>query len=140
MNKKSSGLLEYVFIIFILFGVIYGFCSLFSVIPQMVDYAIHAQEYVSASATAFELTPIELRPTATPRPTSTPVPPAADPYWSDTYLNFPEGTEDVLVLYTSQDSVGYPDYTVVVPHYYCLIEGRYRECIPSVTNVSDEDN
>lgn len=103
-------------------------------IPQMVDYAINAPVYIAATNTAYAAMPLDQRPTATPLPAAA---------WGDTYLIFPEGTEDVIIVYSSQPSTGYnfssQNYAVIIATYYCLIEGRYRECYPIVENVSDLD-
>lgn len=109
-------------------------------IPQMVDYAFNARDYIAATSTAYAAMPLDQRPTATPTPIPTEVPAAS---WGDTYLIFPEGTEDVIVVHSGSPSSGYAwedsNYTIITSTYYCLVDGRYRECYPVVESVSDSD-
>lgn len=137
LNRNWSGCIVGILVIFLLM-----LCCWTTQIPQMIDYAINAPNYISATNTAWALTPEALRPTATVPPT----PPTQEPTfptWGDTYLNFPEGTQDVIVVYSGSPSSGYnwsdSNYTIITATYYCLIGGRYRECVPTISNVSDED-
>ena len=142
MKNKLFDILGYAILTFVLmcfFAVFFGICN-FLQIPQTIDYSINGSRYISETATAYVLTPEALRPTQTATPVPTQLPDAA---WGDTYLQFPEGTEDVIIVYSGYPSTGYSrsdaNYTLIAATYYCLVDGRYRECIPVVLNVSDLD-
>lgn len=87
-------------------------------------------------------------PTATFDPFATTVPtlvPTATPQAGigDTYLEFPIGTTDVLIVYNHYRIGAYEysdyNYTGINATYYCLLGGVYIECVPVVRPLSDLD-